>query len=250
MDQGLSLAEIGRRFGLHESTVGYWVQQYGLQAVNREKYAARGGLKREELEPLVARGLSIVQIAEAVGLSKTTVRHWLREYEVTTRRGEWRRKSMSEMRDTPMDVVQRECSQHGLTDFKRRSTSGYRCLKCRSEAVVRRRRKVKQILVDEAGGACSGCGYNRCIAALEFHHLVPSEKSFSLSHRGVARSLEKAKAEASKCMLLCANCHAEVEAGFIVLTQQDSARVESDPSLGLSGVARSGVAQLADALDC
>jgi hypothetical protein len=85
---------------------------------------------------------------------------------------------------------------------------------------------------------------------LEFHHLVPSEKSFSLSYRGVARSLEKAKAEASKCVLLCANCHAEVEARFIVLTQQDSARVESDPSLGPSGVARSGVAQLADALDC
>ena len=233
LGQGLSLAEIGKRFGLHESTVGYWVQKHGLQAVNREKYAARGGLKREELGPLVEEGMSIAQIAESVGLSKTTVRHWLREYGLTTRRGEWRRKSMSEMGDTPMDVVQRECSQHGLTDFKHRSTSGYRCLKCRSEAVVRRRRKVKQMLVDEAGGACISCGYSRCIAALEFHHLVPSEKSFSLSHRGVARSLEKAKAEASKCVLLCANCHAEVETGFIVLTQQDSARVESDPSPGL-----------------
>jgi transposase len=232
LGQGLSLAEIGRRFELHESTVGYWVEKHGLRAVNRDKYAARGGLKREELEPLVERGSSIAQIAEAVGLSKTTVRHWLREYGLTTRRGEWRRKSMAEMGDTPMDVVQRECSQHGLTDFKRRSTSGYRCLKCRSDAVARRRRKVKRMLVDEAGGACISCGYSRCIAALEFHHLVPSEKSFSLSHRGVARSLEKAKAEASKCVLLCANCHAEVEAGFIVLTQQDSARVESDSSPG------------------
>ena len=97
LGQGLSLAEIGRRFELHESTVGYWVQKHGLQAVNRDKYAARGGLKREELEPLVERGLSIAQIAEAVGLSKTTVRHWLREYGMTTRRGEWRRKSVSEM---------------------------------------------------------------------------------------------------------------------------------------------------------
>ena len=44
--------------------------------------------------------------------------------------------------------------------------------------------------------------------------------------------MEKAKAEASKCVLLCANCHAEVEAGIVVLTQQDSARVESDPSPG------------------
>jgi transposase len=218
LGQGLSLAEIGRRVGLHESTVGYWVQQHGLQAVNREKYAARGGLKREELGPLVEEGMSIAQIAESVGLSKTTVRHWLREYGLTTLRGEWRRKSMSETGDTRMDVVQRECSQHGLTDFKCRSTSGYRCLKCRSEAVARRRRKVKQILVEEAGGVCVGCGYSLCIAALEFHHLVPSEKSFSLSHRGVARSLEKAKAEASKCVLVCANCHAEVEAGVRLLS--------------------------------
>ena len=234
LGQGLSLAEIGRRFELHESTVGYWVEKHGLRAVNRDKFAAKGGLTRADLEPLVEHGASIAEIARAVGRSKATVRHWLREYGLTTRRAEWRRKSISETGDTPMDVVQRECSQHGLTDFKRRSTSGYRCLKCRSEAVVRRRRKVKQVLVEEAGGECIGCGYSRCISALEFHHLVPSEKSFSLSHRGVARSLDKAKAEASKCLLLCANCHAEVEAGFIVLTQQDSARVESDLSPGTS----------------
>jgi transposase-like protein len=36
LDQGLSLAEIGRRFGLHEATVGYWVKKHGLRAVNRE----------------------------------------------------------------------------------------------------------------------------------------------------------------------------------------------------------------------
>jgi hypothetical protein len=44
LDQGLPLAEIGRRFGLHESTVGYWVGKYGLQAAQRERHLARGGL--------------------------------------------------------------------------------------------------------------------------------------------------------------------------------------------------------------
>jgi 5-methylcytosine-specific restriction endonuclease McrA len=216
LGQGLSLAEIGRRFDLHESTVGYWVEKHGLRAVNCDKFAAKGTLMREDLEPLIAQGASIAQIAEAVERSKTTVRHWLREYGLTTRRSEWRRKSIA-IGDMQPNVVQRECSQHGLTDFKRRSPSGYRCLKCRSDAVARRRRKVKQMLVAEAGGKCSVCGYSRCIAALEFHHLIPSEKSFSLSHRGVARSLEKARAEASKCALLCANCHAEVEAGLVTM---------------------------------
>jgi transposase len=52
LSQGLSLADIGRRFGRHESTVAYWVQKYGLQAAHREKHAARGRLTREALESL------------------------------------------------------------------------------------------------------------------------------------------------------------------------------------------------------
>ena len=72
-------------------------------------------------------------------------------------------------------------------------------------------------LVDEAGGACSRCGYDRYLGALQFDHLDPSKKAFSLSMKGVARSLAKAREEAAKCVVLCANCHAEVEAGIMPL---------------------------------
>lgn len=74
LSQGLSLAEIGRRFGKHESTIAYWVQKHGFRATGREKYAPKGGLRREELEPLVAEGASLAQIADAVGRSTATVR--------------------------------------------------------------------------------------------------------------------------------------------------------------------------------
>jgi transposase len=208
LGQGLSLAEIGREFGLHEATVGYWVGKHGLQAVNHAKHVAKGGLTRVGLEPLVQAGMSIAQIADAVGRSKATVRHWLKEYGLKT---QWAERGGAPRDHQPKLLLR--CPRHGLTTFRRRSAGGYRCAKCRAEAVARRRRKVKRILVEEAGGRCSVCGYNRCVAALEFHHLVPAEKSFSLSHRGVARSMAKARAEASKCVLLCANCHAEVEAG-------------------------------------
>jgi hypothetical protein len=106
-----------------------------------------------------------------------------------------------------------ECPRHGITRFQRGGKGGYRCLRRRSEAVARRRRRVTEILVDEAGGACQACGYNRCIAALEFHHRDPAAKRFALRHRGVARSLAKARAEANKCVLLCSNCHVEIEMG-------------------------------------
>jgi transposase/5-methylcytosine-specific restriction endonuclease McrA len=220
LDGGLSLAEIGRRFGLHESTVGYWVGKHGLQAVATDKHAAKGPLSKDELERLVDDGASIARIAERVKRSKSTVRHWLKEYGLRTHHAEQRHVSVVCVGDpgsSAGDFVVRACPRHGLTTFKRRSPSGYRCLKCRSQAVTERRRRVKQQLVQEAGGACQLCGYDKCLAALEFHHIEPLEKRFALSHRGVARSIDSARAEASKCVLLCANCHAEVESGFAEL---------------------------------
>jgi hypothetical protein len=53
------------------------------------------------------------------------------------------------------------------------------------------------------------------LAALEFHHVDPSAKEFGLAHRG-ARSIERLRAEARKCVLLCSNCHAEIENGGAV----------------------------------
>jgi 5-methylcytosine-specific restriction endonuclease McrA len=169
----------------------------------------------------VQAGMSIAEIAAATARSKATVRHWLTEYALSTRQAERRCKMAGEERRLML-----ECPHHGVTEFQRRNAGGYRCLKCRSKAVTKRRRRVKQILVDEAGGACQACGYDRCVAALEFHHLVPAEKSFSLSHRGVTRSLAKARSEATKCVLLCANCHAEVEIGMTSIQGQDPASVE------------------------
>jgi hypothetical protein len=72
---------------------------------------------------------------------------------------------------------------------------------------------VKEILVAEAGGVCVECGYFGCAAALEFHHLDAGTKGFSVAGKGVTRSLAAAREEAQKCVLLCSNCHAEVEAG-------------------------------------
>jgi transposase len=213
LSEGLSLAEIGRRVDLHEATVGYWVKKQGLRAVNREKHAARGALRQSDLEPLVDRGMSVAQIAEAVGRSTGTVRHWLREYGLKTHTAKRRHAVTAKTERLTLD-----CPSHGTTVFQLRSGGGYRCLKCRSEAVTRRRRRVKQQLVEEAGGACQACGYDRCVAALHFHHLEPDDKAFSLSHRGVARSLDKARAEARKCVLLCSNCHVEVEAGLRALS--------------------------------
>lgn len=207
--EGLSLAAMGRRLNRHESTVAYWLDRYGLRAANADRYAARGGLTREQLAPLVEAGRSIAEIAMELDRSKTTVRHWLREFGLET---VWGRRRQASKSGEPAMML--ECSRHRLTEFRRRVSWGYRCARCRSDAVSARRRRVKEILVADAGGACVLCGYDRFIGALEFHHLDRDQKRFALSHRGVARSLERARGEAKKCVLVCSNCHAEIEGGM------------------------------------
>lgn len=82
-----------------------------------------------------------------------------------------------------------------------------------STAVTRRRHKLKALAVEYKGGKCIICGYDRCVRALEFHHVNPAEKEFGLSSRGLTRSWIAIKHELDKTILLCANCHREVEAG-------------------------------------
>lgn len=169
------------------------------------------------MEPLVAAGLTIEGIARRLGVSDSTAKKWLKRHGLRTRGAE-RRKTLSHMHEHGERVTEVVCRKHGLTrHVSILSERRLRCSKCSAEAVARRRRKVKELLVAEAGGACAVCGYSRHPAALQFHHLDPSTKSFGLGVRGITRSMEKLRAEASKCVLLCANCHAELEVGAIEL---------------------------------
>jgi transposase len=204
--EGCSLEEIGRRAGRHPSTVSYWLRKHGLTPAHRDRHANVGGLDRSLLADLVARGLSIRQIAREVDRGPATVRYWLSRHGLKTR--SWK------ARPAELTTV---CAIHGPTPHGTRSDGYARCLRCRSEAVTKRRRAVKKVLVDEAGGACARCGYARCLEALQFHHRDPSTKRFGLAH-GITRSIDSLREEAHKCVLLCSNCHAEVEAGVATLS--------------------------------
>ncbi len=89
------------------------------------------------------------------------------------------------------------------------------------KAVTARRRKLKTMVVEYRGGKCVLCGYYKCIGALDLHHVDETKKEFGLSARGMTRSWEKIKEEADKCVVLCANCHREIHAGFASLPHLD-----------------------------
>jgi transposase len=209
--EGMSLEAIGKRAGKHESTVSYWLKKHGLVAARAKKHAAKGAPAKEEMERLLAAGLSLREIADRLDRSLATIRHWMGRYGLKPTP---RRKKASEHGPREMPSL---CKQHGSTIFVREGTGYYRCKRCRLERVAKRRRTIKRILVEEAGGKCLLCGYDRCQQVLEFHHLDPNLKEFQLSHNGATRSLARSRAEARKCILLCANCHREVEAGIRAL---------------------------------
>ncbi len=75
----------------------------------------------------------------------------------------------------------------------------------------RERHNRKQKLIEYKGGKCEKCGYDKCIAALNFHHTNPVIKKFELSKSNLCRySFDVIKAESDKCILVCSNCHMEI----------------------------------------
>jgi len=60
---------------------------------------------------------------------------------------------------------------------------------------------------------CKRCGYDKTVEALEFHHLDPNEKEFTIASRWTI-SRERLKEEIEKCVILCCLCHRELHAGI------------------------------------
>lgn len=81
----------------------------------------------------------------------------------------------------------------------------------RNNQAAQKRLAIKERAIAYVGGKCVICGYNRCPAALDFHHIDRRAKRFNISARQSWKSIVK---ELAQCVLLCANCHREVGAGW------------------------------------
>src|SRR3954463_16151076 len=145
---GRSIKAIARELRRDPSTVAYWVNKHGLTSQHAPKHAARGGIPRAALEELLAAGLPVRAMAERLGVSYTTVRHWLRKHGLVTPRGA-KLASTQQARAAGVEEAMIDCPIHGPTRHVRRLEGGMRCLACRSAAVSERRRRVKSILVAE-----------------------------------------------------------------------------------------------------
>lgn len=84
----------------------------------------------------------------------------------------------------------------------------YRCKACWNKSTYAASRKNLDTLREERGNACEECGYNKCLNALQWHHLDPTQKEFGISSKR-GKPLAQLRDEVAKCKLLCANCHIE-----------------------------------------
>lgn len=85
------------------------------------------------------------------------------------------------------------------------------CNVCRTSS-LRKRKKLKA--VEYMGEKCIVCNYDKCIAALHFHHIEPLEKEFAFSSN-MTKPFEVLQIELNKCIIVCSNCHGEIHAGLI-----------------------------------
>lgn len=103
---------------------------------------------------------------------------------------------------------------------------GYRkeCRDCHQNVIKKRRRKIKQFWVEQMGGRCQYCGFNKWIGPLQFHHIEwdRRNKKHDNTYPNIVLyrkyDVDQIRAELDKCCLLCSNCHDAIHSSEISLT--------------------------------
>jgi hypothetical protein len=89
--------------------------------------------------------------------------------------------------------------------FRRYQTSSKKAIKaCYRRQITNRRKLIDQIKLDSG---CCICGYNSHAVALDFDHLNPAEKDFTIGNKYAHKPWQTILDEIEKCRILCANCH-------------------------------------------
>lgn len=111
-------------------------------------------------------------------------------------------------------MLEKECTICGKSFYPKTSAANQRkcCYDCAPDGKQLTRSEFLNVIRLTRGGKCEKCGYDRYLGALDFHHLDPSEKDFTVGDRDFR--LDQCVEEIKKCVMLCANCHREVHAGL------------------------------------
>jgi len=162
-------------------------------------------MNKDKLIELINAGYSTYNISEEMEKGQTTVRHWLKKFNLKTK-------------STIILSGDRYCKNSVCNKKLKGKQILYCSNKCYQKCVNKEHKtyfwskkrglKKKKELVKLLGGKCEECGYHKNLAALAFHHKNPEEKLFNINQR-ICSNLrtEELIKEVKKCKLLCMNCH-------------------------------------------
>jgi len=174
IDENKSYAFIAKELDINVFTLRRKLNQVGIYS--KYKPLCRIEITESQLKECILKNFSIKDICKEYNCSRTNVRYLLNKFKLKT------------------NPRPKGFSKYNYTSAKNRGIS----------------RKLHFIKL--RGGKCELCGYSKNLAALSFHHLNPSLKSFSLEMRSFTnKKIEDLENEASKCQVLCQNCHMEIE---------------------------------------
>ena len=131
-------------------------------------------------------------------------------------------------------VSEKQCPICGKI-FKPKSAAANQrtcCYECMPDGVQLTRGAFLGLLKKQKGGKCSRCGYDKCLKALEFHHIDPSKKDFTISNDHFR--LKDAIEESKKCILLCSNCHKEFHDNMWTLDELNIEEMEEVEPYGIN----------------
>lgn len=176
-------------------------------------------MDRDQLENLISCGFSQRDLAEGLSVSQTSIRRWLKKYNLSTKNKPCNKGAGAVLPDRK--ICSKCKNDKPNSEFWKRNNRDYQlhsmCKDCNLKDRLSRQRDFKQQCVDYKGGECQCCGYNNCNHALDFHHIDPKTKSFGIAKQRRTKVNKKILEELDKCVLVCSNCHREIHAGLIKL---------------------------------
>jgi hypothetical protein len=158
-------------------------------------------MDKTNLENYISLNFSTRKIAQLENKSQTTIRHWLKKYELKTN-----------LSTFEINEYKCKCGETNPEKFYGHKKSV--CVDCHNEYVLGSGKNKKQKARQYLGGCCKICGFDKYACSLDIHHLDPTVKDNNFkSMRGW--SWERILQEIETCVLLCKNCHAAVHSGLV-----------------------------------
>lgn len=107
-------------------------------------------------------------------------------------------------------MLEKSCTICGKLFYPKTAAANQRkcCYECAPEGKQLTRSEFLNVIRKQKGSKCQRCGYDTYLGALDFHHIDPTIKEFTVGNRDF--KLEECVEEIKKCVMICANCHREL----------------------------------------